>query len=216
MTRELSHRSRELRNFLILSSVIVVCVILEGYLVHASARMYSRQNLTRLPYTLGEWEGVDVPVDNTVYQILETKDVLIREYNDGKGVPVVLAIVYSARNRDSFHPPEYCYLGSGLQLVDKRKDIIQISPERKLVVNKLVMHPSRSEGGITAWYWYAAEKKFMASYYKQQLVLLADILRGRTPAGALIRISVEGTGAPVQARAKEFIRAVLPEIDKIF
>jgi len=192
---------------LLLSSLFIFRVSMVKRKVAYTAR------LQKLPLNIGEWQGNNLGVSGSVYQILGTKDVLIRRYRDKAGDVVILAVVYSDNNRGSFHPPEYCYLGSGLKLLSKSRDEIDFKNGRVIHVNKLVME--HSQGIIKTWYWYVVGDKFTPSYYLQQEYIVADILKGHKAGGALIRVSVQGSQPGLEDKAKSFIEEAVPLLRKI-
>ncbi|MBU3933312.1 MAG: EpsI family protein, partial [Candidatus Omnitrophica bacterium] len=111
-----------------LITVALLALTLTGliYLRQARAIPAAEVRLGDIPLELGEWQGKDISISERTYEILETKDVLIREYTGARGEKVVLVIVYSGVNRGSFHPPEICYLGGGRTLLNKGLERIEI------------------------------------------------------------------------------------------
>jgi hypothetical protein len=62
--------------------------------------------------------GKDVPVDEKTYEILETRNVLSRIYENPKGEQIHLLLVGSRKDRRVAHPPEVCYLSYNFIIVD--------------------------------------------------------------------------------------------------
>jgi len=170
--------------------------------------------MSRIPLKVGQWEGKDIPVEQKVYEILETKDVLVREYKDPEGDSVYLSIVYSQSNRGSFHPPEICYLGGGVKLLNKGVENIAVNDGNVLETNILEM--DGPVGVMKAWYWFAAGTRFVQSYYKQQIYLLRDAFSGRATQGALIRVSGKIVNSRIEHKIKGFIRDMLPYLEVFF
>ena len=162
--------------------------------------------LENIPLTLGEWKGEDLPISSRTFEILETKDVLMREYVNSRGERVVLAIVYSGISRGSFHPPEICYLGGGRELLNKGLEEI----ENGMQVNKLLMQDKA--GKEIAWYWFTAGNRVIANYYRQQLFFISDELSHKSQGGALVRVSIRAAGdlQEAEAKGKDFIRQLSP------
>ncbi|OQX87582.1 MAG: EpsI family protein [Candidatus Omnitrophica bacterium 4484_70.2] len=164
-----------------------------------------------LPLKLNNWKGKDLRLDKEVYEILGTKDVVMRAYkNTTNNKIITLAIVYSTKNRASFHPPEMCYLGGGGQLLKKSKERIWLG-KNYLDANKLVI--KNSQGIIKAWYWYSAGGDFISNYYLQQIRLAWGALQGKNEGGALIRIS---TANASEEDVRLFIKELMPYLKKIF
>ena len=202
------------KNYLVVIAILFVACLFVIKIEQAKGKVSSTDYLSQIPLNVGQWQGQDIGVSNDVYEILETKDVIIRQYFDKDGDSVVLAVVYSGKNRDSFHPPEYCYLGDGVQLLDKGKEDIFLTDSSYIRSNKLVMQASGDT--IKAWYWYSSRDRFFDNYYFQQVYFLLDALLGKTVKGALIRVSVQGDSQAMEGKAKSFIKEVIPILEKIF
>lgn len=195
--------------------IVLLSLTLLGLIYFWQARSIpaAEIKLENIPLELGEWKGQDIALSERTYGILETKDVLMREYTNARGEKVALVIIYSAVNRGSFHPPEICYLGGGTELLNKGFERIETEPGKNssaMEVNKLVMQ--NRAGKEIAWYWFTAGNRVIASYYRQQLFFLWDEIRGNRQGGALVRVSTRsGDGLKgADVRGKDFIRQIAP------
>lgn len=166
----------------------------------------------KIPLLIAGWKGENLKIPSYVYEILETKNVLMRQYTHENGDKIVLTIVCSEGNRGSFHPPEICYAGSGVDLVEKKVETVALPKKSSLKMNKLLM--KSSEGLTTAWYWFLAGDTFVSNYYQQQLSFLVDAIRGSISQGALIRVSTYGNSEETEIRCKSFIIQLIPYIQK--
>ena len=201
------------KNYWIVVVILTVASLIVGRLQLNSSRQYVSTHLSSFPQVLGEWEGEDIDVGKHVTDILGTNDVLLRRYRDKEGDSLILTIVYSKSRRDSFHPPEYCYIGGGAQLADRLKEKIYIKDGGSLTTNKLILkHP---HGTIKAWYWYAVGDNFTDSYYLQQVYFALSSLKGIKKGGALIRVSTENPDGSSDKRVKEFIKLALPFLRQV-
>ena len=145
-------------------------------------------NLDVIPQRMMSWEGKDIPMSQDVYEILETDDVIFREYRDQSGYPVVVAIIFSDSKRASFHPPEICYIGGGRELMEKKFEKLVFDDGSTLNTTKLAI---KSEDSFTtAWYWFMVGERKIANYYLQQLSMLQSLFVKKPIQGAMIRISV--------------------------
>lgn len=200
-----------------LITVVLLALTLAGliYLRQARAIPAAEVRLEDIPLELGEWQGKDISISERTYEILETKDVLIREYTSARGEKVVLVIVYSGVNRGSFHPPEICYLGGGRELLDKGFEEIELAEPGKsssaMQVNRLLMEDKA--GREIAWYWFTGGRRVTANYYRQQCYFIWDEFRRRHAGGTLIRVSTRVTGSGLEgaeALGKDFIGRIAP------
>ncbi|OPX28863.1 MAG: EpsI family protein [Candidatus Omnitrophica bacterium 4484_171] len=196
--------------------VVVVIFVLASFLIvrieTANSGVSYSARLDKFPVKIGSWRGEDIKVEDHVLDILGTKDVIIRRYKDKSGDTLILTVVYSDNNRDSFHPPEYCYIGGGAKLISKTKEAIPLEGGGNFITNKLVM--KHSGGVIKAWYWYSAGDTFTDSYYLQQADFVWKAIKGRGLDGALIRVSIDRGGADMERKTKDFIREAIPFLKK--
>lgn len=195
-------------------SLLVAALLGLIYLWQSKNPAPSQIGLENIPVQIGGWKGKDIPISERVYKILETKDVLTREYSNARGGRVDLTIVYSGTSRAAFHPPEICYLGGGRELLNKNQEEIEIGGPGKnsrLRANKLLM---KDKFGLEiAWYWFTAGSKVTENYYLQQCYFIRDELRRNPVGGSLIRVSTRTVSDdPLQADAlgRDFIRQLVP------
>lgn len=174
----------------------------------------SQVRLEDIPVEFGEWKGKNIPIPERVYEILETKDVLTREYANARGEKVDLVIVYSGTSRAAFHPPEICYLGGGRELLNKNLETVEIGGSGEnstLRANKLLMKDKF--GREIAWYWFTAGNKVTENYYLQQCYFIWNELRRNPAGGSLIRVSARTTGndlGQAETLGKDFMRRLAP------
>lgn len=74
--------------------------------------------LSKVPYRLGGWVGVDVPVPTEATEILRANAILSRRYqelNGGRGVTLALIHCVDVRDMTGHHPP-VCYPAAGWSL----------------------------------------------------------------------------------------------------
>jgi EpsI family protein len=202
------------RNSLITACILIVAIAMTRKIQTSSAQVTEGSiDLEVVPYEINSWKGTDIPMSQDVYEILETDNVLFREYRDDSDYPVVLAIVYAKNNRDSFHPPEICYIGSGIDLIGKKFEKLTLSDGSSLNTTKLSMKSDTH--WVTAWYWFMAGDKTMASYYSQQLSLLKNLFNKKPYQGALIRISIDGNDALGKEKASKFVANLMPYLNSV-
>lgn len=172
--------------------------------------------LLEFPLKIGEWTGADVRFEDKeyekqVYAILGTNKVLLRSYEDAKKEKTAIQIVYSDQKRQSFHPPEYCYLGSGNnELLETGKAQVMLDGGKTLVVNRTVYQVKR--GKVLMLDWYTAGGLMTENYYKQQLYFVMNQLRRGKSGGSAVRVWTpiidNDTGAAFD-RCQRLIREVI-------
>jgi len=170
------------------------------------------QAIEKIPHNLGKWTGYDVPVEDLIFEILETKSIIHRNYITNTS-NVFLSIVYYPQTKVDFHAPTGCLAGQGINISKTIQDIyINVSGKnKKLAVNQLVRQTDGSEELI--YYFYKAGDFIGPNYIKLRWALALNKLNNNKKSGALIRIStpVESNNAEyAQVRLKEFIEALYP------
>lgn len=158
----------------------------------------------QVPFASGDWAGKDIPVDDLTYQILETKNVLSRLYENQNGEVIHLLLVSSAKDRRVAHPPEVCYISSHYDVVHSKESVFRIdgSPVPvKLFVAQDQLDPQHREQVL---YLYQVGKRLTTNYYAQQLRFALDRVSRRESRVLLIRLS-----GPSDQNFQEFLSEIL-------
>lgn len=143
-------------------------------------------DIRTFPYIVGQWKGKSLKVTEKEYDVLETRNLILREYENSTGERLQLFIIYSETNRSVFHPPEVCLMGSGV-IVDKETERIDCAGY-KFTVNKLYTEKDNYRG--IALYCYKAADLYTDNFYLQQAHFALNQLSGRHKGGATIRVSM--------------------------
>ena len=192
--------------------VVVSVISLLNYLPSRYAKENEAQ-MVDFPKKIGEWEGADLPLSERDYEILETKNLIMREYkNTTSQDAVYLYIVYSAGDRRVVHPPEICYTGGGATII--KKSVIPITDS--IAANEFIIEDKASRQLVV--YWFKTADLNTYSYMRQQLkIAVKRILRKRT-SGALIRVSAHMSDNQQEDAAlnlvKSFSRQIEPLLEK--
>lgn len=189
----------------------------------ASWNLYFRQYIQKdtvdiksFPMAVGDWTAEDLPISEADYDILETRNAFTRKYTDPGGNSVYLFVVYSQSNRKISHPPEICYTGSGVSILDNTHDSVPVASENLVIdVNRLLL--SRGASEHVAFYWFKVGKAFTPNYWKQQGLIATKTLLGQSTSSALIRVSAEvlnGNKAETVQNLKKFVEAATSDFIK--
>lgn len=147
-----------------------------------SGTLYTRD----VPMTIGKWSGRELPMDESTYEILETRDAFSRDYVNPAGERAMLTVVFSQSNRKVSHPPEVCLSGGGWSRIER--DIQHVAyGDRSLRVNRLVLQKGERKQVIL--YLYKAGEKLTPNYYHQQLNIVLNGMISKNVSSALIRVS---------------------------
>lgn len=172
-------------------------------------------SIARLPYRIGEWTGRDLPVTERDYAILETRNLVAREYANPSGNKIFLFIIYSETNRSVFHPPEVCMIGDGVTITDRKTEKIEKNDKYAFLTNKLYLEKNKSKEMVL--YCYKAGNFYTDNYYFQQGYLALHQIFARRVGGATIRVSMplHGNEQETTAVLKKFITETIKIVDKL-
>ncbi|MBU2101914.1 MAG: EpsI family protein [Candidatus Omnitrophica bacterium] len=170
--------------------VVAVLVVASAF----SLKLFFRQraehdivDIRKFPMVVGEWKGKDIPISDRDYEILETRNIVLREYSNQKNEKLYLFLIYSETNRSVFHPPEVCMIGSGMTITDKATETIRMA-DRMFPANKLYASEKNLKQIIL--YSYNAGTLYTDNFYLQQVHFVWNQLFGKRKNGATIRVSM--------------------------
>lgn len=208
-------------NTLIAASILALCLVAVLFMSSLKSAPSRDVKLMSFPMDIPGWKGANVEFKDKeylkqVYEILGTDKVLIRTYLGPGNERVSMQVVYSDQKRQSFHPPEYCYLGSGRnEMLTQGKADIGLEGGKVMSTNESVYQISKSK--VLMLDWYTAGDVMTENYYKQQLYFVINQLKNGKAGGSAIRvwtaISNDDTGAALE-RCKKFIKEavkILPD-----
>jgi EpsI family protein len=195
--------------------LISLCVSLNFYF-----RIVNQEdtvNIDSFPKSIGPWISENLPISQEDLSILETKNAFVRKYTNTQGGGVVyLFLVYSQFNRKVAHPPEICYLGSGVTITENIHDPIVVEYKNLTIpTNRLKLLRKKFEH--IAFYWFKVGDRFTSNYWEQQLLIALNSLLGRTTGSALIRISADVNSADQNEairNVKLFANLIIPALFK--
>jgi EpsI family protein len=186
---------------------------LMGFLSYLPAKVASQaeKKISSFPMVIGDWTGEEMVLTDREYELLETRNLIMRNYHNKKGENINFYIVYSQDNRKVSHPPEICMQGDGATIVDKAT--FQVTDA--IVASKLILEKAMSRE--VAVYWYKAGKVYSNNYILQQLRSSLGGIFGKRVSSALIRVLTlveDGKDDLALARIKEFCRLIEPLLAK--
>lgn len=197
--------------------ITIVLLALAGYVAlksYVPAEMDQAKTIkvANFPMEIGEWSGTEISVSEKDYEILETRNLFVRDYKNKNGDSVYIYVVYSEDNRKVSHPPEVCFMGSGLTITDKKSTKITDN----ITANKLLVEKRDSRELVI--YWYKAGNSYTDKYLKQQFTIVLNRMIGKRTSGALIRLSTPLLEEEDEQRGlallKDFTSQIEPYLDK--
>lgn len=194
--------------------IVVLILVVAALAVFSSFNSFrhegdSETKMENFPKSIGEWEGKDIPIPERDYEILETRNLIMREYtNTRSGESVYLYIIYSADNRKAAHPPEICYTGGGANTITE-KSVIALTDTIK--ANKFSIDSKDNRQLVV--YWFKSTNLNTYSYIKQQLKVVTDRMLRKKTSSAMIRVSAlvkNNDSAAALGLIQSFCRQIAP------
>lgn len=147
-------------------------------------------DLQAIPMQIGEWwQGKDFPLDEMVYEILETRAIIHRSFTGENGQNVFLSVVHYSDTKVDFHAPEACIGGRGLKTKKTHKTINLLSGNKQTTLDVAEMVTTRETGKTLTYYFYKSGQFSGSNYIKMRLSIAANKLFRNDARGSLIRIS---------------------------
>lgn len=168
-------------------------------------------SISAFPKKIGQWSSVDVPLEKRVYDLLETKNLIMRDYRNKNGETINFYVIYSRDDRKVSHPPEICLQGDGATVVEKSPLIVA----GKIKATKLVLE--KKDSREIAVYWFKAGENYTNNYIGQQFKVSLDRLMGKRTSLALIRLIAvveNNNDQQTLARILSFSSAIEPFLKK--
>ncbi len=198
--------------------IVIVLLVITSFF---SLNLFFRQrtdsdklDIRTFPHTVGNWKGKDLDVTEKEYKILETRNLISREYANPAGEKIYLFVIYSETNRSVFHPPEVCFIGSGITIADKQCESIDMG-KNEFLANKLYLE--KGDTKHIALYCYKSGNLYTDSYYMQQIHFAVNQLLGKGRGGATIRVSMLMRKSEEETLSflKSFLKDVIRKSEKL-
>jgi len=175
----------------------------------------SDERIFNFPKEINGYKGTDVVLKARIYEILETKNVIMRNYEKTGKSSILFYLIFAKETYKTSDPPENCIQGDGGTILGKAKGVIH-TDLRDLAVNKLVVEQKGKK--YLYLYWFLAGDVFTDSYVTQRIALMSAYLKRAPLAGGQIRISTEIENNDESAAFRElqgFINGSMPELLKL-
>lgn len=206
------------KSYLTSVAIILSALILLFILEIGTDVMVVHKRLDKFPRQIGVYDSVDISMESTVIQELDTDDYLFRRYIAPEGDSLTLYIGYYGTRKGgrSDHNPQGCYPGSGWAIIGQEMVELAVKhsdPSHRIMLNR--MDVSKSGAKEIVYYWYQVNRdKVMSSGIHLNINKFLSRLIYRRSDGAFVRVSAETNGDPerVKATIEQFIYDVYPLI----
>ena len=201
--------------YLILVALLAIMAIV-AYSVSYKTYPYAEKgvlSLTNIPKHIEGYEGKDLPLEESVYELLETRAIMHRIYESGNSRNVFVSIVHYPETKVDFHAPESCLGGQGIEISKSRKSvkIIQGNEEIRINMNQLIWEWENEK--VLVYYFYKTGEYLDESYIRLRLNLIINKVRNVRKSGSLIRLSTPINSDNIQEASiilENFLTALYP------
>lgn len=181
----------------------------------------TREPLAAMPKEVGAWRqrGKDERFGKDVEEVLRADDYVSRTYAMPDGRIASLYVGYHATQRvgSTYHSPLNCLPGSGWQLTDPARSLVQPADgSPAFEANRYII--SRNGGGDRQLllYWYQGRGRAIASEYKDKMQTVLDSVTRRRSDGSMVRVlmPVGASESEALAAATDFAAQVAPVLPR--
>jgi EpsI family protein len=173
-------------------------------------------DLSALPMAVSGWTATDTgPLDRQSQEMLHPDAYLGRVYTRADGYPIDVTVVFG-HAKETFHSPGFCLLGGGWNIIRKGRRTMTLGAGNARVEANQFSLQRREERSVVL-YWYASKEETTPSWLQLQYRLLRNRLTGRSPAGALVRVTapVGESDEKAAAAGEELIGKLYPDLTRL-
>jgi EpsI family protein len=177
------------------------------------------EDIQAIPLQIGDfWQGQDFPLDEMVYEILETRAIIHRAFTGPQDENVFLSVVHYADTKLDFHAPEACLGGQGLKTTKTNKQISFLSGKQKTTLDVAEIVTTKTNGNSLTYYFYKSGKYAGSNYIRLRLSVAANKFTTNDTRASLVRISTDfssGEKAEAESRLTVFLQDFFPYAQQI-
>ena len=180
--------------------VLAIAVMaLFAWLLRAGQPVSTLSPTAQTPAAVGPWSGTPLTDPGVAPAAQDSGSVALMEYRLGQEPPVWLSEVDGVGTRAAFHPPELCFVGSNLEILERTPITVFANGTSHRVMRLVV---GQNGHRYESWYWFTANDRVTPNYYQQQLWLAVDSVRREPVSGALVRISTPAADGSEASRRR--------------
>jgi len=180
--------------------LLTLAASLVVFRVH-NAEPIKNEKLFSFPLQIGEWSGKDIPMEDWVFESLETPYGILRDYRSHDGEIVNLAITWYDDREVAFHAPEACLGGVGNKVKEKSIYHVKINGYQDYPIGKLLVE--RNKVRLLVLYYFINDSYITPNQVKLRKRILLKRLQFKRTSAAFVRLMM-----PI-IKNQEYTRKVL-------
>ena len=149
--------NKKIKNKNIRYLAVTILTLFTALIIFRIENLESIKNelLFKFPIKIGNWIGHDIPMEKWVFESLETKYAILKNYSKSNGDIVNLAIVWYDDREIAFHNPDSCLGGIGADVKEDKKYILKLSDNKEFNIRRIIGENGNSK--IFVLYYYISD-----------------------------------------------------------
>ncbi len=177
------------RNLIIVFTVLIACAAYAATFEPPEIKS-TIPHLVETSKAISGWEVLrDIEMDYGKYTALDPNSLIFRDYTNGNGEMVNVAVVYHQNDRWGAHDPTICYKSQGWSVIpiDRRVDIG--SGDQALELSAFRVRKA-NHSSLVYYFWFSSNKKLVADRTRQMIdMVINGRVDGFTESG-FVRFSI--------------------------
>lgn len=170
------------------------------------------EKLFRFPMQIGEWTGTDSPMEDWVFESLETKFAILRNYRSVRNDKINLAIVWYDDKEIAFHSAAACLGGIGNRVKEDTIYSMETNDRGLIKIGRLITDQYESQTIVL--YYYISDGFITADQKEVRMHVLKTRLQFKRTSAAFVRIMspLKGSKKRTIQKMELFLKDTLPTI----
>ena len=172
---------------------------------------------SQFPDAVGSWTAKKQALEKMYLDALELNDYLLADFRNGRGELVNCYVAYNdfqSKGKAS-HSPSSCLPGSGWELKEPDKMLVDDGAGRLVKINRAMMVMGNDRR--LTYYWFDQRGRILTDLYQIKLFNIVDSVTLNRTDGALIRLITQlaenETPAMADVRMKAFLQQFYPTLN---
>jgi len=196
-----------------LATIVLILFLALRTFIPMNEVIVTQKNLDKFPLNINDYQGIDIPLTESVYKELNPDIYIYRHYlpkfNNHPSILLYIGYYGTAKGGRTGHNPHACYPSAGWAILDLKKVILFISG-KKVSINQIFIQ--KNEERRVVLYWYQSEgNKILDTGIKQNLHRFFCRILKRRDDGAFVRVSasINGNSKEILPKVYAFTKQIL-------
>lgn len=172
------------------------------------------EQLFEFPLQIGQWNGVDVPMEDRIFESLETPYAILKNYTNDQNIKINFVIVWYDDKEIAFHSAAACLGGLGDRVKEDTTYNFQLDNGQNINVGRIVTEKFLSQ--YLVLYYYINDGYITGNQIDLRRNVIKKRLMFQRTSAAFVRIMMPVTGSQENSEQliEDFLELTLPLVDK--